>query len=256
MREQGLMALCEKLRKIEPSIVLPQSGDPVLWETKRRIQHAFQCALMLTAAQQLSRKMISIVDIGGTGIHTSYLSSLLAGKTAVSPLSVNIDAGVVEKIRAQGQPALNCRGEELHTHLRGRQIDIFVAFETIEHLHNPAVFLRRLAKHFDCSSLIVSVPYLRQSRVGLFNLRQGLRKNISAGDEHLFELNPHDWELLMLHSGWRVRYGSILYQYPRSIPLLSTAFSRLWRNAEFEGFWGAILEKDMTYANYYQDWEE
>jgi hypothetical protein len=82
-----------------------------------------------------------------------------------------------------------------------------------------------------------------------------MREDIFAGDEHIFELSPEDWELLMLHAGWKVRHSEVLFQYPRSLPGISAFFSRLWRNAEFEGSFGAILEKDTTYADHYKDWE-
>jgi hypothetical protein len=134
-------------------------------------------------------------------------------------------------------------------------VDIFAAFEILEHLHNPALFLRRLAKHFDCPSLVITVPYRRHSRVGFFNLRQRSRREISAGDEHVFELCPDDWKLLMLHAGWRVRQSRIFFQYPRTLPVAGRLFARLWDNAEFEGFFGALLEKDTTYSDRYRDWE-
>ncbi|MHB9156374.1 MAG: hypothetical protein ACYC5N_11930 [Endomicrobiales bacterium] len=32
--------------------------------------------------------------------------------------------------------------------------------------------------------------------------------------------------------------------------------SRYWRKTEFEGFWGAILEKEAAFSDRYRDWEE
>ncbi|MFH1309101.1 MAG: hypothetical protein ABIH85_00305, partial [Candidatus Omnitrophota bacterium] len=77
-----------------------------------------------------------------------------------------------------------------------------------------------------------------------------------AEEEHIFELNPKDWALLFLHSGWRVKYSEIYYQYPRKWPVLSWLWAKFWKLTDYEGFWGAILEKDTTYSDCYQDWEE
>ena len=46
----------------------------------------------------------------------------------------------------------------------------------------------------------------------------------------------------------------IHYQYPR-LWIFSLPFKWFWRKTDFEGFWGALLVRDLTYAKLYQDWE-
>ena len=60
----------------------------------------------------------------------------------------------------------------------------------------------------------------------------------------------------MLHAGWRIAHSEIYYQYPRKWPIISRLMAYYWRTLDYEGFWGAILEKDLTFADCYQDWEE
>lgn len=103
---------------------------------------------------------------------------------------------------------------------------------------------------------MITVPYLKKSRVGLHHLRSGEARAIYAEDEHIFELSPEDWTLLILHSGWKVVWSEKYYQYPRSMPIISFLFAYYWRKTDFEGFWGAILEKDTAYSDMYQDWAE
>lgn len=69
-------------------------------------------------------------------------------------------------------------------------------------------------------------------------------------------IDPNDWTLLLLHSGWKVTFSKIYYQYPTRWPVISSFLRWFWKTSDFEGFWGAILEKDMTYCDLYQDWEE
>jgi hypothetical protein len=71
---------------------------------------------------------------------------------------------------------------------------------------------------------------------------------------HIFELSPEDWKPLLLHSGWRVVHQETYFQYPR-LPLLERPLAWFWRWYDYEGFWGVILEKDMTFADCYKDWE-
>jgi hypothetical protein len=167
---------------------------------------------------------------------------------------VNLDPAAVEKIKARGLDAVLCRAEELP--LLGITGDLFVSFEMLEHLHNPALFLRRLAKQTECRLLVVTVPFRRNSRVGLHTIRNDIREAVTAEGEHIFELNPSDWKLLMLHSGWRIVQEETYYQYPTAWPVANTLLSWYWRTKDFEGFWGAILQKDVSVCDRYLDWED
>ena len=99
-----------------------------------------------------------------------------------------------------------------------------------------------------------SIP--QKSRVGLHHIRIKDKNDVSAEEEHIFELSPEDWSLLILHSGWKVVFSKVYYQYPRKIPIISYVLSSYWKKTDFEGFWGAILEKDLTYLERYKDWED
>ncbi|MEK7846841.1 MAG: methyltransferase domain-containing protein, partial [Nitrospinota bacterium] len=194
-------------------------------------------------------------DIGDSaGTHMLYLKELTKGKFEIDTISVNLDPRAIKKIEARGLKAVLCRAEELD--LGEKKVDLFTSFEMVEHLHNPAIFFRRIAKKSPCNRMVITVPYLKDSRVGLHHIRNKNGKIIFAEDEHIFELSPEDWVLLLLHSGWRVVHSEIYYQYPRRMPIMSQVFSWYWRNTDYEGFWGAILEKDTTLSDYYQDWED
>ena len=125
----------------------------------------------------------------------------------------------------------------------------------VEHLHNPALFFRRMAKKMACDRILITVPYMKQSRVGLHHIRNRSREVIYAEDEHIIEFSPEDLELLLLHSGWKVIYSRIYYQYPKGWPIISSALSKFWTLSDYEGFWGGILKKDLTFSDLYQDWD-
>ena len=257
--QNGLGELVEKLRKIVPDISMQESSEKDTfndyWELNRRALQAFQCTMMLKAIENLSSDKLTIVDIGDSaGTHMLYLKELTKGKFEIDTISVNLDPRAIKKIEARGLKAVLCRAEELD--LGEKKVDLFTSFEMVEHLHNPAIFFRRIAKKSPCNRMVITVPYLKDSRVGLHHIRNKNGKIIFAEDEHIFELSPEDWVLLLLHSGWRVVHSEIYYQYPRRMPIMSQVFSWYWRNTDYEGFWGAILEKDTTLSDYYQDWED
>lgn len=257
--ENGYGVLVEKLRKIVPDISEQESREKETfndyWELKRRILQAFQCAMMLKTLERFSSDNLTIVDIGDSaGTHMLYLKGLTKGKFRIDTISVNLDPRAIKKIEARGLRAILSRAEDLD--LGKSKIDLFASFQMLEHLHNPAVFFYRLAMKSPCNKMVITVPYLKNSRIGLHYVRNGCDEIVFAEDEHIFELSPEDWTLLILHSGWRVVYSEVYYQYPRWLPVISQLLSWYWRKTDFEGFWGAILEKDTTFSDCYQDWDD
>lgn len=256
MAVNGLKDLVSRLREIQPDISCQEESCKNEFndysEIKRRALHAFQCKLMLRALEHFPDKKLTIVDIGDSaGTHMSYLNALTKDKREINSISVNLDERAVKKIRSRGFTAVLCRAEELDLK---EDADLFVTFEMVEHLHNPSFFFRRLAKQNACNRLVMTVPFMKNSRVGLHNIRAKTGKEIFAEEEHIFELSPQDWTLLILHSGWRVAESLVYYQYPRGRPLVSRLLALFWRRIDFEGFWGAILEKDTSVSDLYQDW--
>ncbi len=256
----GFNALVQKLRDIVPDISNQESSEKEIfndfWDLKRRALQSFQCKLMLKALNFLSPGRIAVADIGDSaGTHMLYLRRLAGDEYDIDSLSVNLDPRAIKKIEARGLKAAHCRAEDLG--LRGERFDMIVSFQMVEHLHNPAVFFRRLAKMSVCNKLVITVPYVKSSRMGLRYVRMdNSREDVFAEDVHVFELNPEDWSLLILHSGWRVIYKKIYYQYPRNWPVISRVLRLYWRMVDYEGFWGVILEKDTAFSECYQDWED
>lgn len=257
IKEQGLGATVQQLKKIVPDISQqesrPYENTPFM-EIKRRSLQAAQCHLML---EQISgMNSATVIDIGDSaGTHMLYLKALAGDHSNLETISVNLDDRAIEKIRARGLRAIQCRAEEL-TNCGIGTAALMTSFEMVEHLHNPALFFHRLAVRGPCSRMVISVPFLHHSRVGFHHIRQEFDDPQFAEDVHVFELSPEDWSLLLQHSGWRVVKSMVYYQYPQRIPLISWMLRIFWRNYDFEGFWCAVLEKDLTWSDLYRDWEE
>ncbi len=231
------MPLIYRLRAIVPDISEQEFSEHTVGhkELKRRGLQAFQVELMLKEVKQGD----VVVDIGDSaGTHMTYLKSFIGCDT----ISVNLDKRAVDKIKAKGMRAILCRAEDLDI-----DADLYTSFQMLEHLHDPCKFLHQLKGN----RLLITVPYLQHSRVGLHNIRHGIQKDITAEEEHIFELSPEDWELLFLHSGWKVVSEETYYQYPKFLGWLWRIF---WRATDYEGFWGAVLERDTTYSDKYKDW--
>jgi len=261
-KQQGLSNLVNTLRKIVPDISKQESRENpnynAYWELKRRTQQAFQCSLMLKALEDISSEKLFIADIGDSaGTHMNYLKGLTSVNFNIETVSLNLDPRAIKKIRARGLKAILKRAEDIEPEDIGwGRLDLFTSFEMVEHLHNPAIFFRRVAKKSSCKKMLITVPYLKQSRVGLHHVRSLSQEIVYAEDEHIFEFSPEDWTLLFLHSGWKVTFSKVYYQYPKGWPIVSSLLRWFWNVNDFEGFWGAILKKDQTFSDLYQDWED
>ena len=156
----------------------------------------------------------------------------------------------MERIKAKGLAAVNAKAEDLGSY--NINADIFLCFQTLEHLMNPCYFLRQLSMKTNAKYLIITVPFLRTSRVALHHIRENRQGTFCAEETHIFELSTEDWKLILRHCGWDIVNEKLYLQYPRrSISRLLRPF---WRRYDFEGFYGLILKRDDIWSSKYLDW--
>jgi hypothetical protein len=120
LREQGLLALVDRLRAAIPNVhdQYSEGFDQVeferYWEIKMRGLHAFQVSCILQAFDHIERKNLVVADIGdSSGNHGEYLKQLAKPNQLTKVISVNSDEIAVEKIRAKGGEAHLVRAEDL-----------------------------------------------------------------------------------------------------------------------------------------------
>lgn len=250
-REQKLENLKKELSNIVPDITDQYSNfkinNPFLNEKVRNL-HAFQMSIIGKVIKSVDSPIV--VDIGdSSGTHLQYIAGLYSNKR-IRALSVNVDIKAVERIKTKGLEAVHARAEDLQHY--DVNADIFLCLETLEHLMNPSFFLHELSSKTDAQYLIVTVPYLRKSRVGVHHIRGKTQTPANPENTHIFELSPEDWKLLMLHSGWTVVYEQNYLQYPKRKIL--RIMQSLWRKFDFEGFCGMILKRDDCWSKKYNGW--
>lgn len=250
-REQYFFALARTLEKIVPNVREQYSTfkiDTDFLSEKIRYQHAFQVSLVERVIGEFVAP--TIVDIGDSaGTHIRYLMGLHPG-APYRCLSVNMDSRAVEKIKEKGLEAIHARAEDLDRY--NISADIFLCFETMEHLTDPTRFFYTLSLKTRATYLIVTVPYVARTRVGLHHIRYGRRDGVGAETTHIFELSPEDIKLLAQHSGWKVVYNQVYRQYPQ-FGIMSIT-QPWWKRFDFEGFYGMILVRDDTWSSLYKDW--
>ena len=250
-RQQGLTALGEKLTAIVPDVsdqyTHAQIDSPYLLQ-KIRNQHAFQISLVDEVIGEFENPVI--VDIGDScGTHLRYINGLYPDKN-VKSLSGNLEQAAVDRIKAKGLDAVCSRAEKLEDY--NIKTDVFLCFETLEHLMDPCHFLKDLSDKTDAKYLLITVPYVAYTRVGLRYVK-GIRPGqVYAENTHIFEFCPEDLKLLARHSGWDVHSERIYRQYPKWSWLRVTKGD--WKYFDFEGFYGLILKRDHTWSDRYEDW--
>lgn len=259
-KERSEADLKKKLESIVPDLIDQYStwsidmNDRFTVE-KIRSQHAFQINTALKAIQFLIDKkkdVINIVDVGdSSGTHMIYLKYLLSDfPIDIHVLSVNLDKRAIEKIKQKGINALLCKAEDLTKN--NIDADIFLSYEMVEHLFDPISFLHSIALNTKCDYFVITVPYVRKSRVGLHHLRNQTDKCVFAENTHIFELSPEDWNLIFNFSGWRIIFSDKYTQYPKKGLLNIMKYE--WRRFDFDGFYGVILQRDLKLLKLYKDW--
>lgn len=228
-------------------------------DIKIKNQQAFQVDFTKKAIEKYilstGKEELHVVDIGDSaGTHIKKLRKLMVhdNRPTLHAVSVNLDPVAVDKIVRGGGTAVCCRAEDYVP--ENSRVDMYLSYEMVEHLHNPALFFYHLAKADKGDYMVITVPYVTQSRVALYNSMNGA-KHITAEQEHIFELSPADWKKLILHAGWRTLQECIYFQYPQGIPGVSYILRKLWNRFDYEGFIGFVLKRDMSVANEYLDWE-
>ena len=258
LREQGLLGLYRRLIDIVPDITHQYSDfkiDSKYILTKVKAQHSFQISLANRAIELIDNKgdneELKIIDIGDSfGTHLQYIKALWP-KRQIRAVSVNLDNNAVQRIRQKGLEAVCCRAEDIEKYSHSGT-DIFLSFEMLEHLIDPIEFLYKLSTKTNGKLFVVTVPYLKTSRVGLRYIRSSNKKISTAENTHIFELSPEDWKLLFQFTGWRVMFEKTYLQYPRRHWMRLT--QPYWKKFDFEGFYGVILKRDNSWVSQYQDW--
>jgi 2-polyprenyl-3-methyl-5-hydroxy-6-metoxy-1,4-benzoquinol methylase len=256
VKEQKLVPIMLQLEGIVPDYNDQYSYSQIEGEFqnyKIRAHHAFQVSLVNKVIDRFDvekNKGLTIVDIGdSSGTHIKYFKELYLSYN-IRCISVNLDPVAIEKIRNKGFEAIHAKAEELEKH--DIHPDIIVSFQMLEHLNSPVTFLKSIAENSSCKYLVITVPYRKVSRVGLFHIRNHLEEDVYAESTHVFELCPEDWRLISMHAGWRVIEDKAYLQYPKMNPLRLTR--NCWKNFDHEGFYGMILEKDSSWSKRYLDW--
>lgn len=259
LREQELDKVAMRLEELVPSVAEQYTDyaiDTRYLTASVRGLHAFQVQLARRAVELVSQPgdALTLVDIGDSaGTHLRYLRALIPDRE-LRTIGVNLDAEAVEKIRRNGVEAIESRAEDLLEH--GIEADIFMSFETVEHLMSPIQVMRDLAEGSRCRAFVVTVPYVEHSRVGLYHIRREAHERVSPETTHIFELAPEDWKLLFRHSGWEIVEDETYLQYPRRGPLRLTKplWSQTAKYGAHEGFWGAVLRRDASWSQLYTGW--
>lgn len=234
-----------------PSLYDHFSSETIDKEVEYRIRF-----LVTAESAYMEKEILSLIeekgscryaDIGDSDGSVRLILEKKIDHPGIETLGVNLQKEAIKKIEEKGLKALYLDCMDLDK--TGHSFDIISVFEVLEHLNDPIGFLTRI--HNVCERMIISVPYVRKSRISCLYVTDKWPSGIKADIEsvHIFELSPVDWEKLFKHSGWRIVRQKKVLQYPKKFPLNLVKY--IWRYMSFEGFWFVTLTKDETYSSMY-----
>lgn len=196
-----------------------------------------------------NKKNCSYADIGDSDGSVRLLLNKLFFGEKLKSVGINLQQTAVNKMKALGLEAICADAITLGN--QGINYDIISLFETLEHLPDPISFLKNI-KPVTGEILVLSVPYIRKSRVNLAYLTEKWPKDRKPTIEsvHIFELSTKDWEKIFLHTGWKIKNEWKLMAFP-SNKLSRLILQPYWRCISFDGFWFVSLVKDNKYSSRY-----
>jgi len=241
---QGLIARYNQIARLNIDVANQYTSTDSTTEyikTKILGLHSFQMMLFAQFINGQKEDKWKVFDLGdSSGNHLLYIKNLFKDYT-FNTISINIDREAIKRICQKDLNTICCSIEEFTKIERVKKEEtIILMFETLEHLENPIEVLKGIKQNIQPEVLILTVPFVRKSRVGLHHLRNNLRTSKEANQEntHIFELSPEDWMLLFKLAGFEVEKAFIYYQYPKwNLPL-----RYYWEKFDFEGFFGIILK--------------
>jgi len=191
----------------------------------------------------------SYADIGDSDGSVRLLLDRMVQRGKLNSVGINLQRQAVEKMANKWLDAI-C-ADALAVCESSVDYDLVSAFETLEHLSDPIGFLNKI-KNITKHRLIISVPYIRKSRVGLTYLssKWSPGKTPTIENTHIFELSPRDWGKIFRHTGWKIDREWKLMMFPRN-KLSRLILQPYWRFVSFEGFWFVSLSKCNKYVSQY-----
>jgi 2-polyprenyl-3-methyl-5-hydroxy-6-metoxy-1,4-benzoquinol methylase len=195
------------------------------------------------------KEFCEYADIGDSDGSVRLLLKKYFNSQQLSTVGINLQTQAVEKMKKSGLNAI-CE-DALNLKAKGIQYDIASVFETLEHLPAPINFLmdiRDVVRH----KLVISVPFIRRSRVSLSYLtdRWDHSRRPTIENVHIFELSPADWSKIFLHTGWQIDREKKLMMFPSNKPS-RVILQPYWFYTSFEGFWFVTLSKCDKFSSRY-----
>lgn len=166
-----------------------------------------QLALMIRALRRaLHGRLLpsdTIIDVGDPD---GVMLALSAGRG----VSINILPEAAQQVKRQGGQAIQADMERLP--FADGSIDYIICCETLEHLENPILGLKELAR-VARKGIFVSIPHVEQTTIHADNYVPGA----PAPENHVFEFSRSDFEKIATHAGLRIDTHEVLEIFPRIV---------------------------------------
>lgn len=234
---------------LKEHFTIPVESDEI--EDRIRLLIIYETQFVRNEIDKLmeGQNQCSFADVGDSDGSVQILLNKYNYGSNLSTVGINLQQSAVEKIKSKGLNAFCADALKLGD--MGKSYDIVSLFETLEHLSDPIGFLegiKQAVKHH----LVVSIPYIRKSRIGLSYLSKKWPQDRKPTIEntHIFELSTGDWKKIFNHTGWRICSQRKLLMY-HPYRLSRVLLQPYWRYISFEGFWFVTLSKDSKFSDRY-----
>jgi len=175
------------------------------------------------------------VEIGATS------DMFLKHVTAERKIGINVLDVCVEQLNKQGIIGLKTDG--LKMPLADKEADLVICFETLEHTHNPILFLTELSRIVK-KKLLLSIPWVTET-----NIRPKWHGRADPGGQpdsefHIFEFDERDFPRILSYTDFKVSgYQKLINYEARYDPYTNWCLRKYLYLDFFPAIQAYVLEK-------------
>lgn len=150
---------------------------------------------LIDFVKQHSFKCKTVVEVGASS------DMFLRHVDADVKVGVNVLDECIEQLNRQG--IIGVKSHDEHIPVGDKTSDLTICFETLEHVHNPILFLNELYR-ITKRRLLVSIPLVKETTV---------KEKIDCKENHVFEFSRNDFRKLLSYTDLEISEYRELVNY-------------------------------------------
>lgn len=175
------------------------------------------------------------VEVGATS------DMFLKHVKATTKKGINVLDVCIEQLNSQGIHGIKSKDEVIP--IEDNEADLTICFETLEHVHNPIMFLNELSR-ITKGRLLLSIPWVQNTNIRSKWHGAQSPEGIPESEFHIFEFNGKDFNSILGYTNLKIiSYKKLINYAPKYDPITNWCTRRFLYANCFPAIQAYVLEK-------------